>query len=238
MSSEISLTLICACFTITPMAHLVDHADRSSEVRVHARSLRQHGWTYTEICRKLGMIPKATLANWFQDIASSPEQQNRIQAKILRSAAQGRPLARQMLAEKLEQWKTDKRRRADDFIDSLALTSAMTKLACALLYLAEGQKYPASRFLGFSNTNPGIIRLFLQLLRASFPINESRFRCRISRRCDQDYEPLKAYWSSVTGIPTSRFFQSKADPRTQGKPTRRENYRGVCAVYYTDVNIQ
>ena len=75
-------------------------------------------------------------------------------------------------------------------------------------------------------------------LRANFPIDESKLRCRVGRRWDQNYERLTRYWSNITAIPARSFFQSKPDPRTRGKPTLRKEYHGVCVVYYLDVNVQ
>ncbi len=208
-------------------------------LRARARAWRRRGATYTEICSRLGIIPKGTLAYWFKDVHLNGAQQARIQAKILASAARGRPLSRIAWAKKIEEWKEVHRQRAAQFVSTLDVSPSFSKLACAMFYLAEGQKYPATRCLGFSNSDPAIIRLFLALLRTAFPLlDESKFRCRVSRRYDQDYRKLTAYWSRVTEIPRRHFFQSKADLRTIGKPTKRAGYQGVCVVYYTDVNMQ
>ena len=210
----------------------------SEATRRQAHALRRRGYTYTEICAKLGTVPKGTLAGWFKGIRLNSEQQARIRAKIVASGARGRPLARQVLQAKLETWKSSKRHAAQTFVKAIQIVPELAKLACALLYLAEGHKYPASKYLGFSNTDPTIIRLFLELFRSSFQVEESKFRCRVSRRHDQDYRVLKEYWSKVTQIPVERFFRSKADQRTRGKRTVKEEYRGVCVVYYCNVNFQ
>ncbi len=207
-------------------------------LRARARTLRQRGYTYTEICSRLGVIPQSTLAYWFKDVHLNGAQQARIRAKVLVNAARARPLARAAWAKKMERWKDAHRQRAAQFVEGLDDSQSLAKLACAMLYLAEGQKYPGTRHLGFSNSDPTIIRLFLALLRTAFPLDESKFRCRVCRRYDQDYQQLISYWSGVTGIIGTRFFKSKPDPRTVGKPTQQAGYHGVCVVYYLDVNMQ
>ena len=55
--------------------------------KVRAFTLRQQGYTYTEICAQLGSIPKGTLAYWFRHISLQAIQQDRIRKKIVASAA-------------------------------------------------------------------------------------------------------------------------------------------------------
>ena len=207
-------------------------------LRTYARALRRRGYTYSEICAKLGTVPNGTLAYWFNDIHLNGTHQARIRAKIVASAARGRPLARMAWAKKVGQWKAIRERQATVFVRSLRNLPSAARLACAMLYMAEGQQYPATRHLGFSNSKPAIVALFLALLRKSFDLDEAKFRCRVSRRYDQDYQELVSHWSRVTSIPSTRFFKSKPDPRTRGKPTTQVQYRGVCVVYYLDVNVQ
>ena len=76
-----------------------------ASVRVRAQELRREGYTYAEIQRPLGPIPKSTLAHWLKDISLTEQQQLRIHAKILASAQDGRPLARAAWATKMQRWR-------------------------------------------------------------------------------------------------------------------------------------
>jgi hypothetical protein len=83
--------------------------------RARARLLRQQGCTHAEIRAQLGDIPQATLAYWLRNISLSTSQQKRIQAKVIASAARGRPLAREAWARKISQWQEEIKTRVKPF---------------------------------------------------------------------------------------------------------------------------
>jgi len=100
----------------------------SEVTRRQAHALRQRGYTYTEICTKLGTVPKGTLAGWFKGIHLNRKQEARIRAKIVASGAQGRPLARQVLQAKLETWKSSKRHAAQTFVKAIQIVQSWQSL--------------------------------------------------------------------------------------------------------------
>jgi hypothetical protein len=108
----------------------------------------------------------------------------------------------------------------------------VAKIAAAMLYLGEGSKSAKKSIVTFANADPRVIRLFLRLLRSSWPIEERKLRCTVQCRADQDPPGLIAYWSGVTGVPTTRFYAPQVDPRTKGRPTRRQEYKGVLRIDY------
>lgn len=103
-----------------------------------------------------------------------------------------------------------------------------------MLYLGEGAKLEG--VFAFGNSNPQIIQYWLYLMRTSFDINESKFSIQIMCRADQDEADLIRYWTSITGI--TRYIKSHVDARTEGIPTRRSEYKGVCKITYHDVSIR
>ncbi len=138
----------------------------------------------------------------------------------------------------MEKWKEGIREKVKHFGEYGPNNPQLGKLICGLLYLCEGAKYPASRFLYFGNTDPKIIYFFLALLRKNYNIDEKKLRFDVIYRWDQEYEQLKNYWSRVTKIPKSQSFKSKPDIRTKGKPTLKKGYRGVCRIIYCDTSLQ
>lgn len=210
----------------------------SSTIRARAAALRQEGYTYTEICTRLGPIPKATLAYWCRSIRLSEQQQFRIQQKVLAGGAQSRPLAVIAWANKVRKWQEQIERRVAPFGRLPYNDPHIGKLVLGVMYLCEGGRYPASRFLMFGNTNPQVISTFLSLLRDNYQLNEGKFRVRIVHRWDQDGAALKRYWSRITAIPIRQFHPSYPDKRTQGAPTRRSNYQGVCCIQYLSTDLQ
>lgn len=209
----------------------------SLETRGKARDLRSKGCSIGEISLKIG-IPKSTILGWVRDICLSEKQRRRIKQKIIASGAIGRPLAVKANRKKMEKWKEEIRGKVKHFEKLSLLNPDTGKLICGLLYLCEGAKYPSTRCLIFGNSDPTMIRCFLNLLKTSFNIKEDKLRCRIMYRWDQNIEELKRYWSNITGIPLSHFFRTKPDKRTKGKPTLRTDYKGVCSILYPDTSLQ
>jgi hypothetical protein len=190
-----------------------------------------------EINLKTG-IAKNTLSGWVKDIRLAESQRRRIKERERAGAAMGRALAIKANRTKIEQWKQKIKNKVRHFSKLPLKNKKMAKLICAVMYVCEGHKYPASRHLSFGNTDPKIIGTFLTLLRKSFPIQENKLRCYIGYRCDQDFNKLRMFWSKMTNIPNYQFYKSFPDKRTQGKPTQKLNYNGVCSIIYCDTNIQ
>ncbi len=209
----------------------------SEVTKQKARNLRSQGWSLGEIGLKIE-VPKNTLSGWVKDIRLTKEQNTRIKAKIIASGAIGRPLATKFLREKMEKWEEEIRKKARHF-EKLPLNNPETgKLICGILYLCEGAKYPASRFLHFGNSDPKLIYFFINLLRRTYNIYEDKLRFSIGYRYDQDFEELKNFWSNLTGIPVSKCLNSKPDMRTKGKLTLKKDYRGICRIVYYDTSLQ
>lgn len=208
-----------------------------SGVKQEAHDLRHKGWSIGEISLKM-KIPKNTISSWVRDVQLTTQQVKRIREKITNSGIIGRSLAIAANRRKIEQWKKDVRNSVKHFENITLGNPELGKLICGLLYLCEGSKYPSTRCLVFGNSDPWIIRCFINLLRNSFNIDEEKLRCRIMYRYDQNLKELNKYWSNVTGIPLHNFYKSKPDSRTKGKSTLKNNYKGICAVHYLSTNLQ
>ena len=122
--------------------------------RARARQLRQQGCTHAEIRAQLGDIPQATLAYWLRNISLSTSQQKRIQAKVIASAARGRPLAREAWARKISQWQEEIKTRVKPFAALPYANDTIGKLVLGIMYRCEGGQYPSSRHLIFGNAAP------------------------------------------------------------------------------------
>ena len=206
-------------------------------VRGRATTLRASGWSLQEISEELG-VPKNTLSGWVRDVPLNDAQRARLQQKWLECAARGRPLAVEAWRRKIEQWKAGIHAQVSHFGSLPFGQPDIGRLACGLLYVCEGARYPASRRLSFANSDPRMIVLFLRLLRDYFVVDERKFRVRIMHRWDQDGEALKRFWSGVAGIALSQFHPSYADARTKGQPTQRAGYQGVCGIEYHSTTLQ
>ena len=89
----------------------------------------------------------------------------------------------------------------------------------------------------FGNSDPSIISLFMSLLRYCYNIDESKFRCTLQCRADQNTKKLEKFWSQITKIPLSQFYKARVDPRTIDKPSKKLNYKGVCRIDYFSADL-
>jgi len=84
-----------------------------------------------------------------------------------------------------------------------------------------------------TNTNPEIIKNFLDFLRKDIGIDESRLKLQLQIHKGDDQKSLESYWSKITNIPITRF--TKTIIRPKGKKIGKT--KGTCKVRYSDKNI-
>lgn len=203
------------------------------ELREAARQLRREGYSLNEISAKLGP-PKNTLTLWVRGIELTPEQRQRLHEREAEATGRNRALAMMAHREARLARIDAAHKQAETMLQTVDDLTLTNHIAAAMLYLAEGAKAEAA--FAFGNSNPHIIRYWMYLLRSSFTLDESKFRIQVMCRADQDEAELRHYWMDLTGIP--RCIKSHVDARTQGKATKRLNYKGVCLIHYYDVSIR
>ncbi len=200
-------------------------------LRATVQSLRAEGLTFAEISNRLGTtLSKSTLSTWCRAITLSDKQVERIEAIKKDKLALSRTKA--LIVNKIarEKYLTEISARYSYLRPQLEGSLDSSLMVLATLYLTEGSKQSGK--LTFGNSDLRIIKLFLKLLRICFKIDESKFRCTVQRRADQNDENLLRYWSQVTGIPSKQFYESRVDPRSVGKHTLKGEYMGVCRIDY------
>jgi hypothetical protein len=95
-------------------------------------------------------------------------------------------------------------------------------LFLSALYWGEGSK----KDFGLSNTDPELIRVFINGLREVFNISEERLRISIRIYEDMDKEKCLDFWSQVVGVPKESFINIDV---LFGKKKGKLQY-GMCRV--------
>jgi hypothetical protein len=116
------------------------------------------------------------------------------------------------------------------------ISNREAKIFAALIYWCEGTKYPASNKLEFTNSDPTLQKLFISLLRKSFPLDESKFRVHLQIHDIHVIQEINRFWSKLLSIPESQFIKPTITKARGGK--HRKEYFGTCALRYTDFRIQ
>ena len=143
--------------------------------------LRKHGNSIPEISRALH-ISKSTSLRYVKGVLILPKfvdrwLERRNASKIISDRSWN-------IANKL----------AANLINNL--TSKERRLIACILYWAEGNK----KDLSFTNTDPGMIAVFMDILRREFKIKNSEFKISIRIYQDLDREKCIRFWSTITKI--------------------------------------
>lgn len=204
------------------------------ELKLAAIKMRDGGCTYPEIETSLG-VSRSTLSGWLRHLNLSKVALERIKNRKDAHLQQARLLAneahRQSKIREVESVQMEVRRAFRNY----PFNRLMFEGWLAMLYLGEGFRNRSA--LGFGNSNPRILALFVKLLRKVYKINEQKFRCCLYLRCDQIVETETRFWSKVLSIPKERFSKPQFDKRTLGKKTW-DGYHGVCAIMYYDARLE
>lgn len=118
---------------------------------------------------------------------------------------------------------------AEAWIDAMSEPAgALTAFALAL-YAGEGAK--ADGPIVFANSDPVLVRVFLQWLRSEMGVEERRPRMRLYLHDDLDLERALDFWSSLLDIPIDQF---NTPVRPSAGPTTRSNRHtfGCVGVVY------
>jgi len=176
-----------------------------------ARKLRKKGLSFQNIGKKIS-VSEIAVRRWCLDIPNN----NR--------AFLG-PLRKREEIKKSEV----------NILDRLQINQDLSKAFVALLYWAEGAKYPHSSTVSFSNSDPSMVFTFVQLLRSGFPLDEAKFRAHLQLHSTHNIKEIYQYWSKLLKIPIKQFWKPTITNPT--KNMKRRDYKGTCTVRYNDYRI-
>lgn len=208
----------------------------SQELKEKIINLRKLGKTYTEINKLLNdHIPKSTLSYWCNDLAlplgygRKVQEYNKFNLEKAREAS--------LISKRICRENNIKRIiQENSHLVGHLKNRDIAKIVLTVLYMTEGSR-SANRSITFGNSDPLIVGLFLNLLRFYYVIDESKFRCTLQCRADQNIKELENFWSNITGISLDKFYEARVDSRTIGKPSKKKDYKGVCRINYFSAKI-
>lgn len=208
----------------------------NQQIKYQAINLRKRGKTYSEIQVILkNNIPKSTLSGWLKDVILTPIQKERIKGIISKNIEKHRKMA--LKAKKSDRLKyLGNIEKKISYLGKSCDDAKTAKIALSMLYIAEGSKGDKG-CIEFSNSNPLIIKFFLKLLNNCYKTDPKKFRCTVQCRADQDTLLLEDFWLKTTKISKELFYKTSIDPRTIGKPSKKQDYKGVCRINYFSSEI-
>ena len=195
-------------------------------VRERAVHLRRKGLSYREIQLQLG-VAKSTLSVWLSSIPLDDSHRASMQERARGVSATRADTNRALRARRRADAKSSARAEVGS-LDASALF-----VAGVVAYWAEGAKpkpWRVGQPVQFTNSDAGLIRLFLAWLRM-VQVADDRLGFRLLIHESADVGRAVAYWSEVVGVPASAVTVTLKhhNPRTVRKNTGAD-YHGCLVV--------
>ncbi|OGG15722.1 hypothetical protein A3D77_01705 [Candidatus Gottesmanbacteria bacterium RIFCSPHIGHO2_02_FULL_39_11] len=205
----------------------------SDVTKNRARFLREkEGYSYGQIIKELH-VARSTLHLWLRN--SQRPEKFKIKDRIawLKTI---QPLGAQANREKREQRIVKLTKEIQKEINLFQTNKSINRAFLSLLYWAEGSKYRHDGMI-FANTDPRLVLLFITMLRASYELDERKFRIRLHLHDYHNEKQVKAFWSTLLKIPESQFTKTYRKQRSKEK-TFRKNFGGICFLKYNSIDLK
>lgn len=204
--------------------------------KLKAQALRRKGYSYNEILEHVSAA-KSTLSSWCKDIELSPKQMERLHERSISGQKKGSVIAAKN--KQLKRWAEEKRLRELGIKEVGQLVKKQRFVAGVALYAGDGDKYD-DHIIGFTNSDPKLIRFMMCWFREFCKVPEEKFRGSLWIHENLDEAGAKEFWSSLTGIPTSRFTSSYiARNKVDSKKVRKKKHQhGVFSIRFYDTLLK
>lgn len=196
--------------------------------RAKARDLRAKGHTYAEIAAELG-VSKGSVSLWVRDL---PRPGRLSYEECRKRNADG--VSAYWQAEQLRREAKRQAARDSAAAEIRSLSPREILIAGAVAYWCEGAKskpYRRSELISFINSDPQLIRFFLQFLTVA-GVTADRLICRLYIHESADVAAAAQFWLDVTGLPAAQFGQptlKRHNPKTVRKNTGQD-YHGCLVI--------
>jgi hypothetical protein len=168
-----------------------------------AMKLRKKGFSINEISKKLD-LSKSTVNVWCRDVVLNESQL----ALLQKRKTWNNNVVIEKLANQKRKYRLDKVAVLKNI--GAQVMSGLTDRDLLMigfgLYWGEGYKNSSSE-LGFTNSDPAMIKFYIQWLRQQYKINLSDLILRVSinQAHTKRVTEVEQYWSHITKIPLGQF---------------------------------
>lgn len=207
---------------------------KSSSLKAEAIKLRKAGKSIRDI-EKFLSVARSTLSGWFKGLVISDKHKKKLNQRWIDALAKARKQAAIAHNKGRLERESAARVEAEKVLDNIVINQQILDIALAMLYWGEGFKGTPRLALG--NSDPILLKFFLEGIRRNYGVGDEKIRCDLHLRADQNYDKLKKYWAKELRLPLSCFKGVQFDKRTAGTLTY-DDYRGVCVITIGNVAIQ
>jgi hypothetical protein len=200
-----------------------------------ARTYRQNGLSIRDISQEL-KLPISTVHLWVKDIKLQAKQLQNLKTRHRQAMIEGQikaNLSKRLVKDKYQKRIMDQAKKLVGNVSTREI-----RLLCIALYWAEGFKKDSR--MGFANSDPDMIKIFLKWLIEieKIPATDIRLRVGINISHKDSISRIEASWASTTGIPLSQF-QKPFFQKTKWKKTYQNSndYIGVLRIRINNSNL-
>lgn len=165
--------------------------------REKALALRKQEMSYSQI-KKILKVSKSTLSVWLRNSPLSKQRIRELRDWNEQRIERCRETKRKKKEKRLKQFYQEQRKLI------FPLSKREYFLAGLFLYWGEGYKSQLTK-LSISNTDPSIIKFFINWLIKSLKIPKEKLRVQLHLYKDMDIEDKINFWSKMLKIPLSQF---------------------------------
>lgn len=191
-----------------------------------ALELRKNGFSIKEIVSKLG-IAQSTASLWSRNVRLDDKALARLRTRV----TAGQYASAEKKKSQTEILNTRLRSEASDFVKCADISEDAQQMLGALIYWCEGVK-EYKNGIAFTNSDPLLTRLFINLMANHFSADRSKFLCRLHLHEYHDDTIQKKFWSSAVKLPLVQFQKTYLKPHTGVR--YRDGYPGCISVRYYD----
>jgi hypothetical protein len=201
----------------------MDSSSNAQSLRGRILALRYKNKSYREIAQRLG-ISKGTVSYWLTgDEASQAIKRMLTERQLVWSRKHMATMAREA-SKRWEAWRATA--RADAARQFSALVRRPLFVSGITMYWGEGDSKLGNP-LRLSNTDPRMIRLYVQFLRGILGVPKHKIRLALILYPDLNDTTCRKFWSITTSLPLACFLKTQY---IRGHhPTKRLEH-GICVV--------
>jgi hypothetical protein len=173
--------------------------------RTKARIMRGGGWSIKQIAHEVN-VSTSTASLWCKDIQLSSDQIKELERRA-NDPHYGKRLVNSLRQRKDKEVRVEKIRYDAKWLVG-QLSDRERLLVGVGLYWAEGFK--KDKMVGFSNSDPLMVKLFIKWLVEDMRVSSENIRLRvgINEVAMDRTDEIEQYWSHVTTVPRERFYKA------------------------------
>ena len=206
---------------------------RKPKQKAEARRLRkQEGLSLDKISEKVG-VAKSTVSLWVRDINLTGYQKVNLKRNIINTSKQNAKKTKEEFKRLRREYQNQGRRKAKE-------KDWLHTVGC-MLYWAEGYKSQNRSTISFANSDPCMLKLFIEFLQERLGVKKEKICLKIKCYTNNgiSLEEIKEYWIRTLGLSKSslRGVQVNALPKSSKKKRGNILPYGTCYLQIFDVQL-